>query len=138
MQTRDANNAIEVDADKGAAVRYAGPLVVLISRFSASASEIVAGALQDYGRALVVGDPSTFGKGTVQTILPVERYMPFFSDKSRAGALKVTMTGIPTPYVSWYPSKMCAENVAAGVSVLNAAVLVVVPPVADTAVAVTV
>src|SRR6185437_4116074 len=52
VQTRDANNAIEVDADKGAVVRYAGPLVVLISRFSASASEIVAGALQDYGRAV--------------------------------------------------------------------------------------
>ena len=66
-------------------------MIVLTDKASASASEILAAALQDTRRALVVGDKSTFGKGTVQTILPVERYMPFFSDKSRAGALKVTI-----------------------------------------------
>ncbi|MCP5556244.1 MAG: carboxy terminal-processing peptidase [Verrucomicrobiaceae bacterium] len=70
---------------------YSGPMIVLTDKTSASASEILAGALQDYRRALIVGDKSTYGKGTVQTILPVERYMPFFSDKSRAGALKVTI-----------------------------------------------
>ena len=70
---------------------YSGPMIVLVDKASASASEILAAALQDAHRALIVGDKSTFGKGTVQTILPVERYMPFFSDKSRAGALKVTI-----------------------------------------------
>jgi len=70
---------------------YDGPMIVLTDKTSASASEILAAALQDYRRALIVGDKSTFGKGTVQTILPVERFMPFFSDKTRAGNLKVTI-----------------------------------------------
>jgi carboxyl-terminal processing protease len=70
---------------------YDGPLIVVTDRTSASASEILAAALQDYRRAIIVGEKATFGKGTVQTILPVERYMPFFSDKTRAGALKVTI-----------------------------------------------
>lgn len=70
---------------------YDGPMIVLTDKTSASASEILAAALQDYRRALIVGDKSTFGKGTVQTILPVERFMPFFANKERAGNLKVTI-----------------------------------------------
>ena len=58
-----------MDADTDPSVLYYGPLVLLISPFSASASEILAGTLQDYGRGVVVGDSSTFGKGTVQNIL---------------------------------------------------------------------
>jgi carboxyl-terminal processing protease len=70
---------------------YHGPLVVMTDRASASASEIFAAALQDTGRAVVVGDSSTFGKGTVQTLLEVKEHMPPFTDKSRAGSLKVTI-----------------------------------------------
>jgi carboxyl-terminal processing protease len=75
VQTRGPGGDIEIGKDADPAVLYAGPLVVLTSRFSASASEIVAGALQDYGRAVIVGDPSTFGKGTVQSILPLAALM---------------------------------------------------------------
>ena len=99
VQTRGADNSVEVGAEKGATARYEGPLVVLISRFSASASEIVAGALQDYGRAVVVGDPATFGKGTVQTIMPLAQVM----DRSGLahafdpGALKLTISKFYRP-----------------------------------------
>jgi carboxyl-terminal processing protease len=68
VQVRDAEDNILVNEDKDPTVAYSGPLAVLTSRNSASASEIVAGALQDYGRAVVVGDSSSFGKGTVQAV----------------------------------------------------------------------
>jgi carboxyl-terminal processing protease len=99
VQTRGADNAIEVDAHQGASVRYAGPLVVLVSRFSASASEIVAGALQDYGRAVVAGDPATFGKGTVQTIMPLAQVMDRagLGHSFDPGALKLTISKFYRP-----------------------------------------
>ncbi|MDD4871396.1 MAG: carboxy terminal-processing peptidase, partial [Kiritimatiellae bacterium] len=70
-------------SDRDPSVAYAGPLVVLVNRFSASASEILAGALQDYGRALIVGDSKTHGKGTVQSILDMSR-------DGKLGSIKVT------------------------------------------------
>jgi carboxyl-terminal processing protease len=99
VQTRDAKNAIEIAADKDAKARYTGPLVVLTSRFSASASEIVAGALKDYARAVVVGDPSTFGKGTVQTIVPLGPVMDHagLGHDFDPGALKVTVSKFYRP-----------------------------------------
>jgi len=79
-----------VDEDKDARMQYDGPLIVLTSRFSASASEILAGALQDYGRALVVGDLSTHGKGTVQQLNPLRMWIPEDVMTNNPGTLKIT------------------------------------------------
>lgn len=99
VQTRDSSGSVEVGADRDPSVRYAGPLVVLTSRLSASASEILAGALQDYGRAPILGDTSTFGKGTVQTILPLASIMDRagMGHAFDPGALKLTISKFYRP-----------------------------------------
>jgi carboxyl-terminal processing protease len=99
VQTRDFKNAIEVATDPDPTVLYDGPLIVLTSRFSASASEIAAGALQDYGRAVIVGDTATFGKGTVQTITPLAPLMDRAGLRHSfdPGALKVTISKFYRP-----------------------------------------
>jgi len=80
VQIRNANNDVQVLKDEDPSVAYDGPLVVLTNRMSASASEIFAGAIQDYGRGLVVGS-QTFGKGTVQAVRPLNH-----------GQLKITQS----------------------------------------------
>jgi carboxyl-terminal processing protease len=72
---RDPDGHVQVDTVPDPTQVYDGPLAVMINRFSASAAEIAAAALQDYGRALIVGDISTHGKGTVQNLNPLKPYM---------------------------------------------------------------
>ncbi len=92
VQSKNSNGEVEVSFDRDETVAYDGPMIVLMNRLSASASEIFAAALQDYGRAVIVGDEKSFGKGTVQTMLDIGRFMPFFSlGGSEAGALKLTI-----------------------------------------------
>jgi carboxyl-terminal processing protease len=99
VQTRDPGGKIEVGTDDDGNVLYDGPLVLLTSRFSASATEIMAGALQDYGRAVVVGDTATFGKGTVQNILGLAPLMDRagLAHAYDPGALKVTISKFYRP-----------------------------------------
>jgi len=92
VQTKGSNGNIVISSDPDPGIAYAGPLVVLTSRQSASASEIFAAALQDYGRAVIVGDKNTFGKGTVQTILEIGRFTSLLGSRSQDdGALKLTI-----------------------------------------------
>jgi carboxyl-terminal processing protease len=89
---RDDKGKVAIDNDPDPDVVYGGPLVVMINRFSASAAEIAAAALQDYGRAIIVGDVSTHGKGTVQQL---QRLQPFVWPASNQatndpGTLKIT------------------------------------------------
>lgn len=88
VQVKDASGKVEVERDTESGVAYSGPLAVLVDRDSASASEIFAAAIQDYGRGLVIGE-NTFGKGTVQTLVDLNRYVP--GDQSDLGRLRLTM-----------------------------------------------
>jgi len=91
VQVRDAAERVEVRKASQARPLYEGPLVVLTDKASASASEILAGVLQDYNRAVLAGDSSTYGKGTVQNQVSISRYFPSFANTSRAGYLKPTI-----------------------------------------------
>ncbi len=92
VQVKDSYGKILARSDRNPKVVYNGPLAVLTSRHSASASEILAGALQNYGRALIIGNDSTHGKGTVQQVLPLEDYvLRAFNSDNKAGAAKLTI-----------------------------------------------
>lgn len=89
VQVRGSNGEIEIKRDTEPGMIYSGPLAVLVDRHSASASEIFAGAIQDYDRGIVIGEP-TFGKGTVQTLIDLDRFMRG-DDNDHLGQLKVTI-----------------------------------------------
>lgn len=93
VQIRDREGKVEVLSDRDGGTAWDGPVAVLTSPYSASASEIFAGALQDYGRGVIVGAPSTHGKGTVQQFQDLTPFLASFkvsAPESIAGALKYT------------------------------------------------
>lgn len=87
VQVKRSDGMMKIHEDRDPMIAYDGPLVVMINELSASASEILAAAMQDYGRAVVVGSPQSFGKGTVQTIFPVDQQ----NRSEELGALKLTI-----------------------------------------------
>ncbi len=92
VQVKTSGQRIKTYKDDDAGTSWDGPLLILVDENTASASEIVAAALQDHGRALIVGSPQTFGKGTVQTIIDMDRAAgPFYRKHGPLGAFKLTI-----------------------------------------------
>jgi carboxyl-terminal processing protease len=91
VQIKDSADRVQSYDDVERGMAWTGPLVVITNKFSASASEILAGAIQDYHRGLVIGDESTHGKGTVQSLMDVGRELFAYPNPPKLGALKITM-----------------------------------------------
>ena len=91
VQVRDPNERVQQYDDTDSSMTWKGPLVVVTSKFSASASEILAGAIQDYNRGIIVGDKATHGKGTVQSLLDLGSQLFGITNPPNLGALKLTM-----------------------------------------------
>lgn len=85
-----SGNKVTPEYDPDNKTYYDGPLIVMINKLSASATEILAGAIQDYGRGVIVGDQHSHGKGTVQTIMELDGIVKYYGVKFPAGALKLT------------------------------------------------
>ena len=90
VQVRDARGQVDVQGDDDPGMAWSGPMAVLVNRGSASASEIFAAAIQDYGRGLIIGQP-TFGKGTVQNLVDLDRFASRTKEKPQLGDLKMTI-----------------------------------------------
>ena len=111
VQVKNTLGQVQVkDSDNGKPI-YTGPMIVMTDKSSASASEILAGALQDFNRAVIVGDTSTFGKGTVQQPMDIGRMLPLFAARNRAGFLKVTIQKFYRPSGSSTQMDGVAANV---------------------------
>lgn len=91
VQVKEQNGRVRTHDDVEAGVAYAGPLLVICNRLSASASEIFAAAIKDYKRGIVVGDSTTHGKGTVQNVMPVSNRLFEILNPQNRGALKLTI-----------------------------------------------
>ena len=114
VQVRESGGRISVEDDRDAGVAWDGPLAVLINRGSASASEIVAGAIQDYGRGLIIGETS-FGKGTVQNMVDLDRWPA--NEQARFGQVKLTIAQFFRPGGSSTQNKGVVPDVAFPTSV---------------------
>lgn len=91
VQVKSRTAQAEVNYDRNPAVQYGGPLVIMVNSFSASASEILAAALQDYGRAIIVGSKSTYGKGTVQRVFSLDQAISGYDEYKPLGDIKITL-----------------------------------------------
>ena len=91
VQVKSSDGKIRKKFDFNPKLIWDGPMIILVSRYSASASEIVAGALKNHRRALIVGDQSTHGKGTVQSLLPMNMPFAFSAQQGKKSAAKITI-----------------------------------------------
>ncbi|HWS78544.1 MAG TPA: carboxy terminal-processing peptidase [Thermomonas sp.] len=114
VQVRESGGRVSVEDDRKAGVAWDGPMAVLVNRASASASEIVAGAIQDYGRGLVIGE-TTFGKGTVQNMVDLDRWPA--NEEARFGQVKLTIAQFFRPGGSSTQNKGVVPDVSFPTSV---------------------